>query len=132
MGWPAIRITFQLRMTAKHTIASGVSPTKGLRFALTTAAAFFCVNLFFALRHVMWRDEWMPLTVARFTSGYGEFFEHIQYIGRIAFFSLCWLLEGADGSLGLFKVFIVFISSAGVFVLCRYSPLWARQRMTWL
>jgi hypothetical protein len=116
-------------MTAKHTISSSVSPTKDLRFALATAGAFFCVNLFFALRHVMWRDEWMPLTVARFTSGYGEFFEHIKYIGRIAFFSLCWLLEGADGSLGLFKVFIVFVSSAGVFVLCRYSPLSRWQKV---
>lgn len=120
---------FQLKMTAKHTVSPGVSPTKDLRFALVTAVAFFCVNLFFALRHVMWRDEWMPLTVARFTSGYGEFFEHIQYIGRHAFFSLCWLLEGADGSLGLFKVFIVLVSSVGVFVLCRYSPLSRAQKV---
>lgn len=116
-------------MTAKNTNSPAVSPAKDLRFALVTAAAFFCVNLFFALRHVMWRDEWMPLTVARFTSGYSEFFEHIKYIGRLAFFSLCWLLEGADGSLGLFKVFIVFASSVGVFVLCRYSPLSKWQKV---
>ena len=116
-------------MTKKNTISPGNSPTKDVRFALVTAAAFFCVNLFFALRHVMWRDEWMPLTVARFTSGYGEFFEHIQYIGRHAFFSLFWLLEGADGSLSLFKVFIVLVSSVGVFVLCRYSPLSRAQKV---
>ncbi len=77
----------------------------------------------------MWRDEWMPLAVARFTSGYGEFFEHIKYIGRIAFFSLCWLLERADGSLVLFKVFIVLVSSVGVFVFCRYAPLSRWQKL---
>jgi len=115
--------------TSARTTSRGVSPSKDLRFALATAAAFFCVNLFFALRHVMWRDEWMPLTVARFTSGYGEFFEHIQYIGRHAFFSLCWLLEGADGSLSLFKLFIVLVSSVGVFVLCCYSPLSRLQKV---
>ena len=116
-------------MTTTSTISHSDSSTKDLRFALATAFAFFCVNLFFALRHVLWRDEWMPLTVARFTSGYGEFFEHIQYIGRHAFFSLCWLLEGADESLGLFKSFIVLVSSVGVFVLCRYSSLSRWQKV---
>lgn len=116
-------------MTAKDSLSSPAGHRTEVRFALATACAFFVVNLFFALRHVMWRDEWMPLTVARFTPGYGEFFEHIKYIGRIGFFSLCWLLENADQSLCVFKVFLVLVSSAGVFVLCHYSPLSRVQKV---
>jgi len=98
-------------------------------FALVVSAVFFAINLFFALRHVMWRDEWMPLAVGRFTSGYGEFFEHIRYIGRIAYFSLCWALGQLDSNLLLFKLTIVLISSCGVFILCRYSPLTRLQKV---
>ncbi|NCW26716.1 MAG: hypothetical protein EBV83_00175 [Verrucomicrobia bacterium] len=116
-------------MKVKNGLSFSDEQPKDLRFALVTACAFFCVNLFFALRHVMWRDEWMPLTVARFTSGYGEFFEHIKFTGRIVFFSLCWLLEFADGNLVLFKASIVLFSSVGVFVLCRYSPLSRWQKI---
>jgi hypothetical protein len=116
-------------MTSKRALSSCDKNQNGVLFAFSTACVFFFVNLFFALRHIMWRDEWMPLTVARFTSGYGEFFEHIKSIGRIGFFSLCWLLESADESLSVFKLFLVLVSSVGVFVLCRYAPLSRAQKV---
>lgn len=102
--------------------------SKNARFALGVSALFFAVNLFFALRHVMWRDEWMPLLVARDTEGYAAFFEHIKYVGRIVFFSLGWALQQIDGSLTLFKAFIVFASTAGVYVFCRFSPFTRLQK----
>ena len=77
----------------------------------------------------MWRDEWMPLAVSRFTGGYGEFFEHIKYVGRIVYFSLCWALGQLDSNLLLFKLTIVLISSFGVFVLCRFSPFTRLQKV---
>lgn len=101
----------------------------GALFALCTAGVFFVVNLFFATRHVMWRDEWMPLVVSKHTSGYAEFFEHIKYIGRLAYFSFAWILVQLDDSLLLFKFAIVLISSIGVFLLCRYAPLSRLQKI---
>ena len=101
----------------------------GALFAWCTAGVFFVVNLFFATRHVMWRDEWMPLVVSKHTSGYAEFFEHIKYIGRLAYFTFAWILVQLDDSLLLFKFAIVLISTIGVFLLCRYAPLSRLQKI---
>lgn len=103
--------------------------SQSVRFALATSIIFFAVNLFFALRHVMWRDEWMPVLIARDTENYAEFFEHIKYVGRIVFFSLGWFLQQIDSSLTLFKTFIVFASTSGVYVFCRYSPFTRLQKV---
>lgn len=102
--------------------------SKDARFALFVSALFFAVNLFFALRHVMWRDEWMPVLVARDTESYAAFFEQIKYVGRIVFFSLGWALQQMDGSLMLFKTFIVLASTTGVYVFCRFSPFTRLQK----
>jgi hypothetical protein len=98
------------------------------RFAIAVAVTFFCVNLFFALRHVMWRDEWMPLVSAQFTGSYSEFFEVVRYIGRIGFFTFCWSLVKIGGGYLPFKLAIVLISTIGVYLLCRYSPLSRLQK----
>ena len=97
-------------------------------FVAMITSAFFVVNAFFAFRHVMWRDEWMPINVARFASGTAEWFAEIRYIGRWAFFGLIWLIEQCGGHPWLFKLVIVAISTLGVFVVCRWSPFTRTQK----
>lgn len=93
-------------------------------------AAFGCCNAWAALRHVMWRDEWMPLNTARFSSGVGEWFAEIKYIGRWAFFGMAWLVEQCGGHPWLFKLVIVSISTIGVFIVCRYAPFtWPQKAL---
>jgi len=91
-------------------------------------SAFFVVNAFLAFRHVMWRDEWMPLNVARFAGSGAEWFAEIRYIGRWAFFGLIWLIERCGGHPWLFKFVIVAISTLGVYVVCRWSPFTRVQK----
>ena len=90
--------------------------------------AFFVVNAFFAFRHVMWRDEWMPVNVARFSASTAEWFAEIRYIGRWAFFGLIWLVEQCGGHPWVFKLVIVAISTLGVYVVCRWSPFTRTQK----
>ena len=90
--------------------------------------AFFVVNAFFAFRHVMWRDEWMPVNVARFSVSTAEWFAEIRYIGRWAFFGLIWLIEHCGGHPWVFKLVIVAISTLGVFVVCRWAPFTQTQK----
>lgn len=103
------------------------SPVGGW-FPLVAAAVFSVVNGFFAFRHVMWRDEWMPLNVARFSTGTAEWFAEIRYIGRWGFFGLIWLVEQCGGHPWLFKLVIVAISTFGVYVVCRWSPFTRTQK----
>jgi hypothetical protein len=98
------------------------------RVAPIIALAFFVVNGFFAFRHVMWRDEWMPVNVARFSASTAEWFAEIRYIGRWAFFGLIWLIEQCGGHPWLFKLVIVAISTLGVYVVCRWSPFTRTQK----
>lgn len=94
----------------------------------------WCVTLAFAAAvtgsaclHVMWRDEWVPLTTARHTQNYAAFFEEIRYLGRNGFFSLVWLVYGLGG-VGLFKAALVGISVAGVYIFSRYAPCSRAQK----
>ncbi len=90
-------------------------------FAWCVTLTFTAAVTFTALSHVMWRDEWVPLTVARHTQSYAEFFSEIRYLGRNGFFSMVWLLNGLGG-VGLFKAALVGISVAGVYIFSRYAP----------
>jgi hypothetical protein len=102
----------------------------GAAAAAMITSAFIVVNGFFAFRHAMWRDEWMPLNVARFASGATEWFAEIRYIGRWAFFGLIWLIENCGGHPWLFKLVIVGISALGVYTVCRWSPFtWAQKAL---
>lgn len=104
------------------------APRQPASTALMITSAFFVVNAFFAFRHVMWRDEWMPVNVARFSSSTAEWFAEIRYIGRWAFFGLIWLIEQCGGHPWLFKLVIVAISTLGVYVVCRWSPFTRTQK----
>jgi hypothetical protein len=94
----------------------------------STVFAFAALNSWAAFRHVMWRDEWMPLNTARFTAGFGEWFAETKFIGRWAFFGMVWLVEQCGGHPWLFKLFIVSISTLGVYVMCRHAPFTAPQK----
>ncbi len=96
-------------------------------FAWCVTVAFTVAVAFTAFFHVMWRDEWIPLTVARHTRNYADFFSEIRYLGRNGFFSLVWLLQGLGG-VGLFKVALVAISAVGTYVFSRYAPFSRLQK----
>jgi hypothetical protein len=103
----------------------------------SSSAAVACLCTLFAVangavafRHVMWRDEWMPLNVARFATDINEWFTEIKYIGRWAFFGLIWLIEQCGGHPWLFKLVIVSISTLGVYIVCRYAPFsWPQKAL---
>lgn len=97
--------------------------------AAITCLIFFAVNLWTSFRHVMWRDEWMPLNVARFSTDLGEWFAEIKYIGRWAFFGTIWLIEQCGGHPWLFKLCIVAVSTLGVYIVCRHAPFTWPQKI---
>lgn len=94
-----------------------------------TCMLFAAVNSWAAFCHVMWRDEWMPLNVARFSSDFGEWFAEIKYIGRWAFFGLTWLIEQCGGHPWLFKLAIIATSTLGVYLVCRFAPFTWFQKL---
>ena len=98
--------------------------------AVITCLCFFIVNGWTAFRHAMWRDEWMPLNAARFSTDLGEWFAEIKYIGRWAFFGAIWLIEQCGGHPWLFKLCIIAVSTLGVYVVCRHAPFtWPQKAL---
>jgi hypothetical protein len=95
-----------------------------------TCALFAAVNGWAAFRHVMWRDEWMPLNAARFSPSIGEWFNEIKYIGRWGFFGAVWIIEQCGGHPWLFKLCIVSVSTLGVYIVCRHAPFtWPQKAL---
>lgn len=97
------------------------------RFPWIATIAYAIVVAFSAFQHVMWRDEWIPITVARHTASYEAFFSEIRYLGRNGFFSFVWLLNDLGGLL-LFKAALIAISIFGVFLFVRKSPFTPLQK----
>lgn len=97
--------------------------------AALTCSLFAIVNGWAAFRHVMWRDEWMPLNAARFSKDFGEWFQEIKFIGRWAFFGSIWVIEQAGGHPWLFKSCIVAISTLGAYIVYRHSPFSWPQKL---
>jgi len=97
------------------------------RFPWIATIAYAIAVTFSALQHVMWRDEWIPITVARHTAGYEAFFSEICYLGRNGFFSFVWLLNEVGGLL-LFKSALITISIYGVYLFVRRSPFTTLQK----
>jgi hypothetical protein len=102
-------------------------PISDRAFGWGVTLAFTAVLAFAALLHVMWRDEWIPLTIARHTDSYADFFSEIRYLGRNGFFSFVWLLNRLGG-IALFKAALIAISAAGVFLFARYAPFGRSQK----
>jgi hypothetical protein len=96
-------------------------------FTWIATIAYAIAVAFSALKHVMWRDEWIPITVARHTANFDSFFSEIRYLGRNGFFSFVWLLNEIGGLL-LFKTALVAISIYGVYLFVRKSPFTTLQK----
>lgn len=108
-------------VTAEDGHPPAASPISDRAFGWGVTLVFASILACAALLHVMWRDEWIPLTIARHTASYSDFFAEIRYLGRNGFFSFVWLLNRVGG-IALFKATLIAISAAGVFLFVMYSP----------
>jgi len=101
------------------------------RFARTASAAvltsaFAAVVIWGAVHHEPWRDEVVPLSIARQAQSLGELAEPLTHEGHpILWYLLLWLAYHAVGATWVLKAASLACAIGGVFLLHRSPlPLW--------
>jgi hypothetical protein len=93
-------------------------------FPVALAAAFFALNLWSALNHAMWRDEWAAWLSARGSASFTDLIAAIRYTGRgwFGWFGFAWVVKHLGYDPWLLKICHVLISTATVYLFARCSP----------
>lgn len=99
-------------------------------FPVALAVAFLAANLWSALNHAMWRDEWAAWLYARGSATFPDLTAAIKLIGRgwFGWFGFAWLVKHLGYDPWLLKICHVLISTATVYLVARHAPFTRLQQ----